>query len=454
MNDQHSPQNTVSVLLVNGWSDDNKGDAAIVEGFSRSMSRAAEAEGHRLELSLISNFSGPNSEMGYHYRHTKNAYPGGVYASLLPVNLTVPSGGVATKALRRALQLLIATLLLALPRSRLIARLLSEPQRRTLERFHGAGVVASKGGHIFASNGSPLSLVGLFSNLYPLLLAQRLSIPTGIYGQSIGPVIGANHRKLLSRVLKRMRFVYLREPTSVEYVRALLPTAHHTRLKLVWDTAFSIESAPLPERVTAKLPERFVALTVRQWAFPFDVPGRRNALYEAYLSAIAHVVRQVVTELETDVVVVPQVIGPTGLENDLTAQDQLKAQLGEQNRVHYLHDDFTAGQLMNLYGRATLLIGTRFHSVILALAAGTPAVAIAYHGFKTRGIMQMLGLEQYVLDIGALDREDLWQRVLAAYGEREAYAGYLSKRIPPIAKDEAETARQVVDLLGSERLSP
>jgi colanic acid/amylovoran biosynthesis protein len=48
------------------------------------------------------------------------------------------------------------------------------------------------------------------------------------------------------------------------------------------------------------------------------------------------------------------------------------------------------------------MIGTRLHSVIFSLVGGAPAIAISYN-HKVDGIMGMLGLEKYVLDISMME---------------------------------------------------
>lgn len=445
---EHSP-GVRKVLLVNGWSDDNKGDAAIVQGFQVLMGGAAKRRGFELDLGIVSNFSKESEDFGYHYRHSKRMFKGGIFGAVIPTNLRTASGGTLGKSLRRSAQLLTSLVALAVPRSSMIQGWLSPFQAETLEQFRQASMVVSKGGHIYATTGSPLSLVGLYSNLYPLLLAQRLGIPTGIYAQSVGPVIGGPHRRLLASALARCKFVYVREEPSLDYVRALLPGNSSTKPELVWDTAFAVGEEPLPPGVISLLPSEFVAVTVRQWRFPYSPSQDRGVLYARYLEALATVIRRLVTDLGVPVVVVPQVIGPTELENDLLAGEQLAKVLAGFEGVQFLTTDFTAGQLRQLYSRASMLIGTRFHSVILALASLTPAIAISYHGFKTQGIMRMLDLSDHVLDIGELSPDELWSRVKTAYEARDEYRATLETQMPAVLRAAAAEADRAITSLAS-----
>lgn len=439
---------TKQVLLVNGWSDDNKGDAAIVQGFHSLLAAAADRVGLQLRLGIVSNFSRDSEDFDYHYRHSRRSFEAGIFGAIIPTNLRDAPGGAMGKGIRRAGQFLTSLLTLAFPtRSR--PPWLSSAQAETLAQFQRASMVVSKGGHIYASTGSPLSLLGLYSNLYPLLLAQRLRVPTGVYAQSIGPVRGGLQRMLVGGVLERCDFVYVREERSREYVRQLLPNVGPDKLQLVWDTAFGVTEEALQPETARKLPPEFVAVTVRQWRFPYSPDGVRGRLYEQYLNSMADVVRRLVAEVGTQVVVVPQVIGPTALENDLVAGQQLAERLVGLDGVTYLTEDLTAGQLRQLYSRATMLIGTRFHSVILALSALTPAVAISYHGFKTKGIMQMLDLASYALDIGSLSPDELWERVRAVFDVRDEYRAHLRARMDDVIAEAASEADRAVAVMAA-----
>jgi len=58
------------------------------------------------------------------------------------------------------------------------------------------------------------------------------------------------------------------------------------------------------------------------------------------------------------------------------------------------------------------------HSNIFALSQGVPLIAIAYF-HKTWGIMQMLGLERWVIDIEAVTPEGLINKLVELWQERE-----------------------------------
>jgi colanic acid/amylovoran biosynthesis protein len=84
--------------------------------------------------------------------------------------------------------------------------------------------------------------------------------------------------------------------------------------------------------------------------------------------------------------------------------------------------------LQSAYGTVDYFIGTRMHSVILALNAGTPVLAIGYL-HKTRGVLDALMLGDSCLDIGSISATQLISALerLRASPEQPGVAPYLER---------------------------
>lgn len=78
-----------------------------------------------------------------------------------------------------------------------------------------------------------------------------------------------------------------------------------------------------------------------------------------------------------------------------------------------------------MIGYMDLFIGTRMHSNIFALSMHVPTVAIGYR-HKTRGIMEMLQMENYVCDVSNIRFEDIAKKVEAALANREEITKHLT----------------------------
>ena len=92
-----------------------------------------------------------------------------------------------------------------------------------------------------------------------------------------------------------------------------------------------------------------------------------------------------------------------------------------------------AQQIKDLIGRMDLFVGTRMHSSVYALAMRVPALAIAYQP-KTRGTMQQLGLDDFVVPIEDVSTVRFQEKFEQLSRRREEIRDLLSARIPEIQR--------------------
>ena len=117
-------------------------------------------------------------------------------------------------------------------------------------------------------------------------------------------------------------------------------------------------------------------------------------------------------EYKATVLIIPHTKGPTVMEDDLPESKRLYDLVQHRGlaEVRLVDEDLSMDNLLDLYSSLDVLIGTRFHSVIFALLCGVPSIAISYVSPKAPGIMRMLDLEQFCIDITHIKLDDLIQR--------------------------------------------
>ena len=67
------------------------------------------------------------------------------------------------------------------------------------------------------------------------------------------------------------------------------------------------------------------------------------------------------------------------------------------------------------------MVGTRFHSVIFSLNVGVPSIAIAYGGNKGKGIMRVLGNDDFSIDMDKVRNDELVKVFKKLESERKNY---------------------------------
>jgi len=103
----------------------------------------------------------------------------------------------------------------------------------------------------------------------------------------------------------------------------------------------------------------------------------------------------------------------------------------KKTRFFLLKNNYTAGELRAMYGEMDFFIGTRMHSNIFALSMDVPTIAIGYQ-WKTRGIMNMLELTDFVVNIEEISKKKLDGLMTKLLNDSKKVKENLKEKIPII----------------------
>lgn len=271
---------------------------------------------------------------------------------------------------------------------------------KAVKAYKDADIVVSCGGCFLYSkekNKLQLTILNHFIQIYYAILLRKHTV---IYAQSIGPFKNKIMDIIAKKVLKKVDIIFAREHKT----ELLLKEMGLKNVRICADSAFNlpVESISLESLIGIK--EKMIAITVRQWDFPGEKYGEK--LYDKYIRSVADVINYSYEQYGIKSILVPQVIGPNRHEDDRIAFNDLKKYIKKTNYYNdnLLNYDFTPGQIKSIYSQCLMLVGTRMHSNIFALAKNIPVLAIAYE-HKTNGIMEMFELSDFVVNIEDIDSE-------------------------------------------------
>ncbi|MEM2125925.1 MAG: polysaccharide pyruvyl transferase family protein [Candidatus Methanosuratincola sp.] len=315
--------------------------------------------------------------------------------------------------------------------------LLTSRQAAIIDDLMESDVVLSKGGNFFLDKGR--GLPGFTLHLHQILLSILLRKPTVIYAQSIGPFKRKWTYTVLKAVLRKVDLVLLREPCSFDFLKGLKGPV----VKITADEAFLLPAVS-GERARELLKmngiegNRIVGITVLDWSYPFSPdPIERR---QKYIASLASVADWLIKERAAEVFFVPHLVGFWGT-NDLEIVEQIIQHMRCQQQVRIL-GTYTAEEIKGILGQADIVIGTRMHSNIFALAAGTPCLVISYLP-KCVGIMRMLGLEEWVIPIEDITPEVLCDRTKDLLEKAPVIRAHLRDVVPEMKEKARENARLV-----------
>ncbi len=285
--------------------------------------------------------------------------------------------------------------------------LLSRSRRQTYDYLRTCKALVIKGGGYLYAHSGPKWLYFLWFGLLPLIFAQRLGIKTLVLPNSIGPFESKLAQTLAKWVLNRCHLLTVRESHSAQTLAPLLSQP----VKSFPDMAFGLTSADsqwaqqiLHDHQVPYNKQHCVGITLRPWRFPAS--SDPQAQYQQYIQAIAEFVEHLLRQDYYPILFV-HVQGPHAHEDDRIALCDLQVQLKQP--IPMIDGNFNCQQLKALYGYMHAMVCTRLHSAIFSMAQGIPCIAINYQGYKSIGLVQDMGVGDFVMSIQEITAASLIQ---------------------------------------------
>jgi len=258
--------------------------------------------------------------------------------------------------------------------------------------------------------------------------------PLYLLPQSVGPLKRNWERWLVRWIFNRARLVLVREEVSLQQIKQAGVT--NPRVYVQPDMAFSFAAAPLEEAagwlqshgIETGSSTPLLGVTAINWG----VQTGQHTLQTQYESAMTDAVRYFVERIHGKAIFFPQVAEAAPSADDRIPARRVIESLRDLGEWVTLIDQPPAPAVLNAaYGLMDVFIGTRMHSNIFALNGGVPVLAIAYR-HKTQGIMHMLGLDEWAVDIQAVNGSVLTEQLAALWEHRETVREHILQALPPI----------------------
>jgi colanic acid/amylovoran biosynthesis protein len=401
----------MNILIINAHSSRNKGDAGIV----LSMIDAIKKHSPGANIKIHSRF--PDID-GKFYEDP--------VASCVE-NVSVDPKSSKIKKVLSSLNLL---------------SILNNTKSVKSDDYAWADVVVSCGGGFLLSHRFS---VALLQHLVQIKTAFDYNKPVVIYSQSIGPFYNNYMQKMAKKVLDRVDKIYIRETNSLKWLEKI--DCKNSNIELVPDSAFSmqLESSEKVDNILYPFTENnknIVGMTVRDWNFPEveDTEFHRNKYIESIRKSILHINKT----YGAKVLLMPQVLGPNPFNDDRNISREILKEIDKQY-AELLDYDFHPRELKYMYSKMDMFIGTRMHSNIFALSTFVPTVAINYE-HKTSGIMKMLELDDFVVDIKDIEPASFIEMIDRCWDNRSKLRNDLEQNIPAVV-EKAELPAKVLEKL-------
>ena len=286
---------------------------------------------------------------------------------------------------------------------------ISEEGEQTYNVYKSCDAIYVKGGGFIHSYGSVVEPYQMYFNLFPILLGIRLNKDVYMFPNSVGPFKNNLAAKIADYTLNHCKYVSVRESLSFDFLKnrkeIRVPVfKHHDLGCYLRPSGIDAEKYLQEQGVNIYKPK--VAITLR----PYRFPGHENAeaLMSKYINSFAEFAEYLVSK-GYQVVFFAHTMGPSAHEDDSIAINRVTTLL-QQKAVKYVSivdNSLNCKDVMAIYACFDFLIGTRFHSVVFAQNSYVPSIAITYGGFKGDGIMNDLGMSDFVIPMSEINIDSL-----------------------------------------------
>ncbi|WP_028319115.1 polysaccharide pyruvyl transferase family protein [Desulfobulbus elongatus] len=256
---------------------------------------------------------------------------------------------------------------------------------------------------------------------------------------------------------KRLGSITLREELSKAYLTAIGVTADHVPVSVFPDLAFIaptigkeeawalLQSEGVPEN------QPLVGMAVSQRKLDFAFPGQvLENRRERALAPIVAATNYVTGTLGATVVFIPHSIGPSPILDDRITAGMIRDRALHPEKIIIVRNEYSSRELKGMAACLDMTIGTRLHFTIDAVCAAVPSLLISHDGdFRCHGIIgSMLGMQEYVYNIDAIDADTLIATIAALWQHRQEVRAHLASRIDGIKNDtyrHGETAMRLLE---------
>lgn len=275
------------------------------------------------------------------------------------------------------------------------------PRRGTPGALASADVAVDVSGVAFMDG---RGLATLLYNTLVALLPWALGVPVVKAAQALGPFRNPLNRVVARMVLERVAWIGMRGEETEGYVRSLGLTncepAADVSFLLQLDAAAEARARALlsaEPTITLMAPSSVLDRQCRAVGIDYVarmtqlVAGLRDEGHEVLL--IAHSARAGAEE---------------GKTNDLP----ICREIARRSGAPLVDEELSARELRALIGQGRLLVTSRFHAMVAALATGTPVFVVGW-SHKYREVLAEFGLERWSIDFREVPDAELLEGVCA-----------------------------------------
>jgi polysaccharide pyruvyl transferase WcaK-like protein len=257
--------------------------------------------------------------------------------------------------------------------------------------------------------------------------------------QAWGPFTGTQVGEITRKNCGKAQALYARDEQSAQNLRELL-NGDSVNIRQAPDLAFRFKGASpergryLIERAGLPVDERpIIAITPNMNMY--NRTSGSGASNE-YVKLLVGLTSFCIDELGANVLLIPHsvLVRISAKRDDRFLCGLVKAAFDSEHRCANLEDFCSAEELKSIYENVNLLVGSRFHSLVFSLSAGTPSIALGW-SYKYEELLRPFELNEYTQTHENMTLEGAKQMTRNAWDRQDVMRGLIEKNLPRIHEE-------------------
>ena len=396
----------MKIVITNGYTWNNSGDAGIIIG---TIAMLRQTFGKDTEVTVFTATPELDQKM-----YNKS----GVRARFLDHMLIMPKkylGVIPYNSYFLIPQTCLGILKLSLRKWYL------DECRENYKALKNADLIIVCGGGFLGGN----NFFGNLCQLYQVKVNLRYHKKVIVLGDSVEPADKWYICAMLKSTLRRVDHFYSREYITTDFLRNALKLLTVSEIP---DMAFFFDKmdAPVQIREYYKLEhgQIIIGITLRDCFKKSEYIKCK----EDYIKAIVKFISEIIDKFQCFLCCIP-FCRNDGDDDRIISEEVIdKLDNKYKKNMQLLDYEMSPAELKGLIQQMDYFVGTRMHSNIFAMSVGIPVIALKYEE-KTQGIMEMMGMADYVFNAYYPDVDAMVKSLERQMKERDKITDKLKKTV-------------------------
>ncbi|WP_404404972.1 polysaccharide pyruvyl transferase family protein [Jeotgalibacillus malaysiensis] len=266
------------------------------------------------------------------------------------------------------------------------------------------------------------------------MIGKMQGCEVAVWGVGAGPITTPTGAVLIKQIARTASILTVRDEDSKVLLEKI---GIEKPIELTADPAFGL--VPEKQRAVTDTIKKVAVTAVPYYSSQYW-PVHDEEKYQSYITSFAQALDQLIEQKQTDVT-----FYATKYPQDLEVVRDIRGRM--QHSSYIIEENMKPDELMKFSVEQDIIIGTRLHSLILAVRTGTPIIGVGYHK-KVGSFSNLIGQKAFYTDIEQFHTDTLIEKVTKMEDNWPAHQAAINEIADQFHQKAAEFPKRLKEQFG------